>query len=178
MNALSWKKIADFVVQQAATTADFQQLNTLPLSQLSVDDSGPPQVNYGIDHLLAASTPQVSLTSDNITIAAEHDRKIIPDIPNQLYPSITMDNNIHPHTPGEHESIADSINVELNKYLEQAVEKCKSQHNYFESGGQTTKILPKIQEVSHHQDTDHSVSVSVHRKGHRLHSRQGQHPRR
>ena len=57
MNALSWKKAMDFVAQQTAATSDFQQLDTLPLSQLSVDDSSPPQVNYGLDHLLASSTP-------------------------------------------------------------------------------------------------------------------------
>ena len=156
MNASSWKKAADFVAQQAATTTDSQQLDTLPLSQLSVDDCSPPQVNYGIDHPLVSSMPQASLTSDNITTAAEHDRQIIPGIPNQLYPSITNNNDVHPHTPGEHKSIADSINDELNKYLEQAAEKRKLEHNYFESGGQTINNLPDIQEVFHHQDTDHS----------------------
>ena len=57
MNATSWKKAADFVAHQAAATADSQKLDTFPLSQLSVDDSGPPQVNYGTDHPLASSTP-------------------------------------------------------------------------------------------------------------------------
>ena len=57
MNASLWKKAADLVEQQAATTADSQQLDTLPLSHLSVDHSGPPQVNYGTDHPLASSTP-------------------------------------------------------------------------------------------------------------------------
>ena len=44
---------ADVIAQQSATTqniqstatADSQQLHLLPLSQLSVDDSGPPQEN-------------------------------------------------------------------------------------------------------------------------------------
>ena len=57
MNATLWKKAVDFVAQQAAATADSQQLDTLPLSQLSIDDSGPPQVNYGTDNPLVASTP-------------------------------------------------------------------------------------------------------------------------
>ena len=54
MNASSWKKAADLVAQatpanpqvQAATMAESQQLESLPLSTLSVDDSGPPQVTY------------------------------------------------------------------------------------------------------------------------------------
>ena len=53
MNASSWRKAADFIAQetqanqhvQAAATADSSQLESLPLSALSVDDSSPPQVN-------------------------------------------------------------------------------------------------------------------------------------
>ena len=49
MNASSWRKAVDLVAQgthanqqvQAAATADSSQLESLPLSALSVDDSGP-----------------------------------------------------------------------------------------------------------------------------------------
>ena len=41
---------------QAAATADSNQLESLPLSSLSADDSSPPQVNYGPEQPLAAST--------------------------------------------------------------------------------------------------------------------------
>ena len=52
MNASSWKKAVDLVAKatpanlqvQAAATAESQYLQSLPLSALSVDDSGPPQV--------------------------------------------------------------------------------------------------------------------------------------
>ena len=47
----------DMAAQQVPATVDSKQLETLPLSQLSVDDSGPPQVTYGTDNPLAASTP-------------------------------------------------------------------------------------------------------------------------
>ena len=57
MNAASWKKAADMAAQQATATMDSQQLEALPLSQLSVDDSGPPQVTYDADNPLVASTP-------------------------------------------------------------------------------------------------------------------------
>ena len=48
---------------QAATTAESNQLESLPLSTFSADDSGPPQVTYGSEQPLAASTPRVTLTS-------------------------------------------------------------------------------------------------------------------
>ena len=43
---------------QAAATADSSQLESFALSSLSANDSGPPQVNYGTEQPLTASTPQ------------------------------------------------------------------------------------------------------------------------
>ena len=68
MNASSWKKAADLVVQgtqanqhiQATGTADSSQLESFTLSSLSVNDSGPPEVNYGTEQPLTASTPRAS----------------------------------------------------------------------------------------------------------------------
>ena len=71
MNASSWRKAVDHVAQetqanqhvQAAAMADSSQLESLPLSALSANDSGPPQVNYGTEQPLAASTPRTNSTS-------------------------------------------------------------------------------------------------------------------
>ena len=71
MNASSWRKAADLIVQgtqanqqvQAAATADSSQLQSFALSSLSADDSGPPQVNYGTEQPLAVSTPRASSPS-------------------------------------------------------------------------------------------------------------------
>ena len=48
---------------QAAATAESNQLESLPLSALSADDSGPLQVTYGTEQPLAASTPRATSTS-------------------------------------------------------------------------------------------------------------------
>ena len=71
MNASSWRKAADLVAQgtqanqqvQPAAMADSSQLESFALSSLSADDSSPPQVNYGIEQPLAASTPRPSSPS-------------------------------------------------------------------------------------------------------------------
>ena len=47
---------------QAAATADSSQLESVPLSSLAMDDSGPPQVDYGTEQPLAAGTPRVITT--------------------------------------------------------------------------------------------------------------------
>ena len=71
MNASSWRKAVDLVAQgtqanqqvQAVTTADSSQLESLSLSTLAANDSGPPWVNYDTEQLLTASTPRASSTS-------------------------------------------------------------------------------------------------------------------
>ena len=49
---------------QAAATAESQQLQSLPLSALSVDDSGPPHVTYDSQQPIATSTPRATSNSN------------------------------------------------------------------------------------------------------------------
>ena len=70
MNASSWKKAVDLVAQvipanpqvQAASMVESQQLESLPLSTLSVDNSGPPQVTYDSQQPMAKCTPRPTST--------------------------------------------------------------------------------------------------------------------
>ena len=114
-------------------------------------------MNYGTDHPLASSTPHTPSTPNNISEEAEHDRQIIPGIPNQVYPTITTDNEAQLPTPGDHESLTDHMNIELNKYL-QAAEQRKAEENYFDRFHKATNTLPEVQEAFHHQDTDKASS--------------------
>ena len=65
MNASSWKRAADIVAKMtpvtpqasAAATAESHNLQSLQLSTLSMDDSGPPQVTYESQQPVATSTP-------------------------------------------------------------------------------------------------------------------------
>ena len=71
MNTSSWRKAANLVAQgtpanlqiQATAMAESKQLESLPLSALSVDDSGLPQVIYDSQQPLTSSTPRAPLTS-------------------------------------------------------------------------------------------------------------------
>ena len=70
MKASSWRKAAHLVAQvtqdkphlQAAAMIELKQLESLPLSALSVDDSGPPQVTYDSQQPIATSTPRATST--------------------------------------------------------------------------------------------------------------------
>ena len=78
MNASSWKKAVDLVANvtpansqvQTAATTDSQQLQSLPLSALSLDDSGPPQVTYDSQQPIATSTPRAAST-----VTSEHPQR-------------------------------------------------------------------------------------------------------
>ena len=59
MNLSDWIKTATLITQQKqeAATADTDQLSSMPLSQLAMDDSDPPVMHYGMHVPAATSTP-------------------------------------------------------------------------------------------------------------------------
>ena len=59
MNLSDWIKTAPLVTQhkQEAAMAETDQLSSMPLSQIAMDDSSPPVVQYGMHLPVAASTP-------------------------------------------------------------------------------------------------------------------------
>ena len=69
MNASDWRKAAALINHQqaAAATVQIDQLDSMPLSTLSLDDSGPPVVKHGLYGPLAASTPNRTDTHNKIT---------------------------------------------------------------------------------------------------------------
>ena len=58
MNPSDWIKAAALVTQhkQEATMAELDQLSSMPLSQIAIDDSSPPIVHYGT-HMPVAEYP-------------------------------------------------------------------------------------------------------------------------
>ena len=59
MNPSDWRKAGTLVTQhkQEVTMAEMDQLSSMPLSQIAIDDSGLPVVHYGSHMPVAASTP-------------------------------------------------------------------------------------------------------------------------
>ena len=96
MNASTWKKAADIVVKttsvtpqaSAAATAESHNLQSLQLSTLSIDDSGPAQVTYESQQPIATSTPRAT---DNSETPTEAYRQILPGMTSRLYPTLVAD---------------------------------------------------------------------------------------
>ena len=59
MNPSDWRKEATLVIQhkQEAVMAKMDQLSSIPLSQIAIDDRGPPVMHYGTHMPIAANTP-------------------------------------------------------------------------------------------------------------------------
>ena len=106
MNASSWKKAADIAAKvipairqvPGAAMAELQNLQSLPLSTLSVDDSGLPQVTYEPQQPIATSTPRATST-ESPEISTEAYRQILPGMSAQLYPTLVADSSLDTHVP-------------------------------------------------------------------------------
>ena len=109
MNASSWKKTADLVARatpenqevEAAAMAESQHLQSLPLSELAVDDSRPLQVTYDYQQPIATSTPRATLT-ETPDIPTEAYRQILPGMSDRLYPTLVADGSLATDAPDNH----------------------------------------------------------------------------
>ena len=92
MTLSDWIKEATLITQQKqeAATTDTDQLSSMPLSQLSMDDSSPPVVHYGMHVLTATSTPTCIEVHTNSSQQEDSYQQIIPGIPQgSLYPTLS-----------------------------------------------------------------------------------------
>ena len=128
MKASSWKKAADIVTKttpvipqtSAAATAESQNLQSLTLSALSIDDSRPPQVTYEPQQPIATSTPWAT---DNPEIATEAYRQILPGMSSQLYPTLITDSSLDAHVLDQQDTLQMQLTTEVDKYLQEAAVK-------------------------------------------------------
>ena len=92
MNPSDWRKAATLVTQyeQEAAMAEMDQLSSMPLSQIAIDDSGLPVVHYGSHMPVAASTPMGIITHLHSSQQEDSYQDIILGIPQvSLYPTLS-----------------------------------------------------------------------------------------
>ena len=154
MSASSWKKAADLVAKatpakpqvQVAATAESQQLKSLPLSALSIDDSGLPQVTYDSQQPIATSAPRATsiVTSETPTEAY---RQILPGMSDRLYPTLIADGSLTTHVPDNHGTLQTQLTSEVDKYLQEAAERHERDVNYFDGWHMATNTVSQQQKV-------------------------------
>ena len=139
MNASSWKKAADIVAKAspampqapATATAESQNLQSLPLSALLVDDSRPPQVTYETQQPIATSTPRATST-ESPEISTEAYRQILPGMSSRLYPTLVADSSLDTHVSDNQDMLQTQLTSEVDKYLQEVAEKREMDVNYFD----------------------------------------------
>ena len=87
MNPSDWIKAAALVTQhkQEVAIAETDQLSSMPLSQIAMDDSSPPVVHY--DMHMPAVTSMPTGTDVHVHSSQQEDlyQQIIPGIPQGLF---------------------------------------------------------------------------------------------
>ena len=154
MNVSSWKKAADLVANvtpanpqvQVAATAASQQLESLPLSALSIDDSGPPQVTYDSQQPIATSTPRATPTVTSET-PTEAYHQILPGMSDRLYPTLIADGLLTTHVPDNHGTLQTQLTSEVDKYLQEVAERCERDVNCFDGWHMAMNTTSKQQKA-------------------------------
>ena len=168
MNASSWKKAVDLVakvtpaypqVQVAATVES--QLESLPLSVLSIDGSGPPQVTYDSQQPMATSTPRATSTVTSET-PTEAYHQILPGTSDRLYPTLIVDGSLNMHVPDNHGTLQTQLTSEVDKYLQEAAERHERDVNYFDGWHMATNTASQQQKTSFVEHEEEKIPELIH----------------
>ena len=112
INLSDWIKAATLITQQKqeAATADTDQLSSMPLNQLAMDDSSPPVVHYGT-HVPAVTSTSTDAEIDTYTSQQEDTyQQIIPGIPQgSLYPTLASLSSEERTSPEETQTLCDKV---------------------------------------------------------------------
>ena len=141
MNPSDWRKAAALVTQhkQEAAMAEMDQLSSMPLSQISIDDSGPPVVHYGSHVPVAASN--LTGTTAHVHSSQQEDsyQQIIPGIPQgSLYPALS---SLHSGLVASDiyvQSLSDKVTKGLDQYLQDTKQLHALEVNYFDDTSRPT----------------------------------------
>ena len=151
MNLSDQRKAAALVTQhkQEAAMAEMDQLSSMPLSQIAIDDSGPPIVHYGTHMPVAASTS--TGTDVHMHSSQEEDsyQQIIPGIPHSsLYPTLSSLSLGAVALDTDVQSLCDKVTKGLDKYLQDAEQLHALEVNYFDDTARptNTSLMSEITE--------------------------------
>ena len=140
MNPSDWRK-ATLVTQhkQEATIAETDQLSSMPLSQIAVDDSDLPMVHYGTHMPVAASTPTGTDVHAHSSQQEDSYQQIIPGIPQgSLYPTLSSLSSGAVASDTDVQSLRAKVTRGLDKYLQDVEQLCALEVTYFNDTARCT----------------------------------------
>ena len=121
MNPSDWIKAATLVTQhkQEAAIAETDQLSSIPLSQIAMDDSSPPVVHYGMHVPAVTSMPTDTDVHAHSSQQEDSYQQIIPGIlQGSLYLTLSSLSSEAVASNEEVQSFCDKVSKGLDKYLQ------------------------------------------------------------
>ena len=150
MNPSDWVKAATLVTQhkQEAATAETDQLSSMPLSQLAMDDSSQPVVDYGM-HMPTATSTQTCTEVHMQSLQQEDSyQQILPGIPEaSLYPTLSSLSSQAVTCQEEVQSLHNKVPKGLEKYLQDAEQHCTLEVNYFNDNARCMGEEPNLEDA-------------------------------
>ena len=133
----------------------------MPLSQLAMDDGGPPVVHYGM-HMPTATSTATHMEMDTYTSQQEDIyQQIIPSIPQgSLYPTLASLSSEERTFPEETHTLHDKVSKGLEKYLQDAEQHQALKVNFFDDNttGQNNESSPEDAEQAIQLSKDNQIS--------------------
>ena len=146
MNTSDWKKAAAFISEQSrpVATASTEELDSVLLSTLALNDSGPPKVTYGTHMPLAASTPNSTAPHQQDSSLSDNYQQILLRVPQgSLYPTLTAMNMEQTATvPTIICTLRNRVITNIDKYMQDAEKVHESNDNYFDAMTRSTNTSP------------------------------------
>ena len=134
MNPSDWMKATALVTQhkQEAAIAEMDQLSSMPLSQIAMDDSSPLVVHYSMHVPAVMSTPTGTDVHTHSSQQEDSYQQIIPGIPQgSLYPTLSSLSSEALASKEDVQSLRDKVSKGLEKYLQDAEQRHALELNYF-----------------------------------------------
>ena len=119
--------------------AEMDQLSSMPLHQIAIDDSGLPIVHYGTCMPIAASTPTGTDLHVHSSQQEDSYQQIIPGIPHSsLYHTLSSLSSGAVASDTDVQSLCDKVTKGLDKYLQDAEQLRALEVNYFDDTARPT----------------------------------------
>ena len=151
MNPSDWRKAATLVTQhkQETAMAEMDQLSSMPLNWIAIDDSGMPVVHYGSGVPVAASTPTGTIAHMHSSQQKDSYQQIIPGIPQgSLYPTLSSLSSGLVGSNTNAQSLSDKVTKGLDQYLQDAEQLRAIEVNYFDDTARptNTSLMSEMEE--------------------------------
>ena len=134
--------------KQEAATAETDQLSSMPLSQIAMDDSSPPVVHYSMHMPTAMSTPTGTDVHMHSSQQEDSYQQIIPGIPQgSLYPTLSSLSSEAVASKDDVQSLCDKVSKGLDKYLQDVEQHHALELNYFDDITSPMSAEPTLEDA-------------------------------